>query len=134
MQAAAVLLILFVAACSASSGPPPAPASDEVDPYRELVEVPDELCPQIAGWLAMTPRAVRLMLDRDVERERAFRTELARAQTTQRVAEARAQAAISAAEQADWWSRWGVLVGGSIGVAGGAVIGAVLGFLGGKIK
>lgn len=129
---AASLSILFVVACSAPSSPPPVAATLPVDPFRELVEVPYEMCPRLAGWLAFSPGAMEFVLNDWTEKMRDCKAKVAGAETRARIAEERFKAAQSAAGSADWWARWGVLVGGGLGLVAGVVVGVVGGVLGGK--
>jgi hypothetical protein len=129
MRRVLICWICFVAACSGASSLPVAPAPSSVNVFQDVIEVPEALCAPLEGWYAMSPQAVRAMLDADVERERDCSAKVARAQTAERVAQEQRAAALEALEHAQWWSRWGPFVvltvgglGTVLGIAGGALI------------
>lgn len=130
MQKALAFAICLSAACSgASSLPVEAGAETPLNPFAEIVEIPPELCPPLGGYLAMTPRGARALMDADIERERQCKSAVARAETAARVADAQRSAALEALEHAQWWERWGPIVvlsvgfvSAALGAAGGAVI------------
>jgi len=71
----------------------------------------------------MTPEAARLEELQKIAAIESHRTELAECHRAAEMADARARAAVSAAESADWWSRYGFILGLAGGViAGGAAV------------
>ncbi len=116
-----VFAILF-AACANSEPLLPAPASLGVDPLADVVGIPPGLCPGLDDHFAISTRGVRALLLAVRERETQAAIDLAQCQGAARVAEAREQSAVRAAESSEFWLRWGPIVGAAIGLVVGASV------------
>jgi hypothetical protein len=67
------------------------------------------------------------MLRVDIQKEAACHRQIASAETRAQIADGLAQNAIDAAKKADWWSRWGLLLGLGFGLLVGLPVGVVVG-------
>lgn len=114
MRLAASFWIL-VAACSSAS-PSSAPVAAAVDPVKDFVEIPDELCPDLGGWYAMTPNALRYLILQQREERAEHEAAMAAEQTARKIADARAEAATNAAKKSGWMAEHGWKIGLGIGV------------------
>jgi hypothetical protein len=125
-------VVLFPASCAAVRTTPAAIKRQQLDPNEAIIEIPPDLCPELAGSYAISQEGLREMLRVDIEKEAACNKRIGVAETNEEIANSRAEAAIKAANNADWWSRWGLAIGVGIGLIIGGTAGGVAGGLAGK--
>lgn len=105
----------FAIACQ-SNKPPPQASSRTVDPMRDVVIIPQDVCPKFGGWIAKTQDAQILEEKVMLEQDRDYRLRIADAQGAQFLAESQRDRAIEELDKASWWSRWGLPIGVGFGV------------------
>jgi hypothetical protein len=105
----------------------PAPSSPRtVDPARDVVIVPQDVCPKFGGWICKTQDAQALEEMELIEAETAWKLKLADALGAQFIAEKQRDRALKELDSAGWWKRWGApLIAGAATAA--LVVGVVIG-------
>ncbi len=107
--------------CAAAT-PAPQPASRNVDPYRDVVIIPQDECPKFGGWIAKTQDAQALEDLDIINQERDLKLKVVDAQAAQALAEKQRDRANEALDRAAWLARWGL----PIGAVSAAVLTALL--------
>lgn len=127
MRIVTAFWLVCATACAASSTPPPAASLPVVNVESDVVVVPADVCPEYAGWLAMTTDAfIRDELQR-IKAATEQRLALERCNGATRLAQQRQKQAEDASAQSAWLSKWGFPLGLGAGVASVlAVFGVVL--------
>lgn len=83
---------------------------------RDVVIIPQDVCPKFGGWIAKTQDAQILEEKVMLEQDRDYRLRIADAQGAQFLAESQRDRAIEELDKASWWSRWGLPIGVGFGV------------------
>jgi len=115
------LLAFAVASCAAATQAQQ-PASSTVDPYRDVVIIPQDVCPKFGGWIAKTQAAQAAEEFDMINQERECKSKIVDAQGAQRLAELQYKRSEEALSRAAWLAKWGLPIGFALGVAGSAVI------------
>lgn len=111
------MLSVNAAGCASNAA-----ASRPASPLSDFVEIPEGRCsPRLEGLYASREAVVDLLVG--IERERGdAAVSVARAETSQRLAEERERAALASAARAGWLAQWGWVIGAGVGlVVGGAL-------------
>lgn len=115
-------LLAFAFASCAAATPVPQAASSTVDPYRDVVIIPQDECPKFGGWIAKTQAA---QADEDTHlilQERDWKNKVLDAQGAQKLAEMQFKRSEEALSRASWLARWGFPLGVALGIAGSALV------------
>lgn len=110
------------AACAGRELVPPASAPSEPDPMADIVGIPPGACLGLDDHFAISTRGVVALLQSVRKRETTHAIELAHCQGAASLAEERQRQAQIAAGSAEFWLRWGPIVGAAIGIVVGASV------------
>lgn len=101
--------------CCTGRTPAPRPASRPVDPYRDVVIIPQDECPKFGGWIAKTQDAQEAEELDIINHERDLKLQTLDALGAQQLAEMQRDRATEALDKASWLARWGLPIGAVAG-------------------
>lgn len=111
----------MLASCAVQTQVPQA-ASNTIDPYRDVVIIPQDVCPKFGGWIAKTPEAQAAEDIDIIKQERTCQLKIEDAHGAQLLAEMQFKRSEEALSRASWLARWGFPLGVALGIAGSALI------------